>query len=326
MSDRLHALINLLADGRFHSGEQLGKALGVSRAAIWKMLPRLEAMGIEVHAVSGKGYRLAHGFTPLERDAICAELDAGSLALLGKLELLVDTLSTNRYLLDAAMAGAPSGSVCFAEYQQGGRGRRGRQWHSPYGSNLYMSLLWRFGDGTARLGGLSLVVAIALMRCLNELGITGGGIKWPNDILVDGRKLAGILLDVAGESNGPCYVVIGVGLNYRMPDNAAAAIDQPWTDLLQCGLQHGRNRVAGRLLHHLLLVVREYQQEGLNAFRAEWERWDLVRDKEVLVHQGTEKLPGIARGIDESGLLLVEHQDGLRSHASGEVSLRAVAR
>lgn len=325
MSTRFYSLIDQLADGRFHSGEALGQALGVSRAAVWKMIPKLQQLGLEIYAVSGKGYRLATPFEPLHEQELLKHLSAESRKLFSRIALQREIDSTNRYLLQAALGGENSGSVCLAEYQSSGRGRRGRQWASPYGGNIYLSLLWRFNDGTARLGGLSLAVAVALMRLLQELGVEHAGIKWPNDILVGGKKLAGILLDVAGESNGPCHVVIGIGMNYRMATAQAAAIDQPWTDLSQLGLEAGRNEIAGRLLHHLLLALDTYQAKGLPAFIDEWRRWDLARDSSIAIHHGNEARHGIARGIDEQGLLLVEHEDGLRHYASGEVSLRLEA-
>lgn len=322
MSSRKYQLIEQLADGRFHSGEALGKALGVSRAAIWKMIPVLQELGLEVQAVSGRGYRLAVPFEPLERQALLAELTAESRPLLAGLELLHEVDSTNSHLMQAA-ASYPSASACLAEYQSAGRGRRGRRWLSPYGSNLYLSLLWRFQDGTSRLAGLSLAVAVALMRMLVEAGLQEVGIKWPNDILLQGKKLAGTLLDVAGEANGPCYVVIGIGINGRMSAQQAAEIDQPWSDLWRSGIDYRRNRLAGRLLHHLLLSLESYQQAGLEAFRREWQQWDLTHDREVAIHQGERVVTGIARGIDEAGLLRVEHQGAVHHYASGEVSLRA---
>lgn len=325
MSPRIYSLIAQLSDGRFHSGEALGQALGVSRAAVWKMIPRLEELGLEVYAVSGKGYRLAAPFDPLEQGIMLQQLSAESRQHLAGIEVLRELDSTNRYLLQAAAGGADSGSVCLAEYQYGGRGRRGRNWASPYGGNIYLSLLWRFNDGTAQLGGLSLAVAVALMRLLQELGIEKAGIKWPNDILVEGKKLAGILSDVAGESNGPCHVVIGIGINFQMSQNQAANIGQPWVDLTQLGLQQQRSEVAGRLIHHLLLMLDAYQQHGLNAFIDEWRQWDLACDNPIIIHHGDKGMVGVARGIDEQGLLLVEHGEGIHKYASGEVSLRLAA-
>lgn len=325
MSESRTKLIALLSDGAFHSGEHLGKSLGISRAAVWKMIKSLESVGLEIHAVSGRGYRLAKPLELLDDCAIRRQLDAESLTLLKGLEVHPIIDSTNAYLVQRAANGYPSGIACFAEYQQSGRGRRGRQWISPYGSNIYLSLLWRFQEGTGRLGGLSLAVAVAVIRALSECGLHNAGLKWPNDILVNNKKLAGILLEVAGESNGPCYAVIGVGVNFDMPEHAIVGIDQPWTDMRSSGVSEGRNTVAGRILHHLLLAIPQYLHSGLDAVREEWRSWDLLTNREVIVSLGEERRYGVARGIDERGLLLVEDEQGIHSFSSGEVSLRTVA-
>ena len=322
MYDRYSSLISLLSDGAFHSGELLGDALGISRAAVWKLVKGLEAMGFEVHAVSGRGYRLAKSLEMLDEKKILSQLNDVSRDLLVRLEVQQVIDSTNTYLMQKAVNGSPGGFACLAEYQLSGRGRRGRQWVSPYGSNIYLSLLWRFQEGASRLGGLSLAVAVAVMRALTECGLGVGGLKWPNDILVNGKKLAGVLVEVAGESNGPCYAVIGIGINFDMPQNANSRIDQPWTDLRLCGITEERNVVAGKVLHHLLLAIPQYLRGGLDAFREEWRKWDLITGKSVVIMQGEEKRYGVARGIDDRGLLLVEDEQGMHKFSSGEVSLR----
>lgn len=324
MRDSHISLIALLADGAFHSGEHLGNALGVSRAAVWKLVKGLSEVGLDVHAVSGKGYRLARPLELFAEEEIAAQLSVESQALLERIEVHRVLPSTSAYLMERAVTGAPGGVACFAEYQQSGRGRRGRQWIAPYGSNIPLSLLWRFHEGTGRLGGLSLAVAVSLHRALIECGLQGAGLKWPNDILVDGRKLAGILLEVAGESNGPCYAVIGIGVNFDMPEGEVIGINQPWTDLRRCGVHANRNLVAGRILHHLLLAITQYLKGGLDAFRDEWERWDLTANQPVMILHGDEKRYGVARGIDSRGLLRVEDQNGMHSLSSGEVSLRTM--
>lgn len=317
-------LIALLSDGAFHSGERLGTMLGVSRAAVWKMVKGLESLGLDIHAVSGRGYRLANPLELLDENVIRSQLDADSLALLKGLEVCQVVDSTNAYLLQKAVSGSPGGIACFAEYQQSGRGRRGRKWVSPFGSNIYLSLLWRFQEGAGRLGGLSLAVAVAVMRGLADCGLRNAGLKWPNDVLVNNKKLAGILLEVAGESNGPCHSVIGLGVNFDMPVQASNVIDQPWTDIRSCGISTGRNIVAGRILHHLLLAIPQYLHGGLDAFREEWLKWDLMTNHSVVVLQGEDKRYGVARGIDDRGLLLIEDEQGIHSFSSGEVSLRSV--
>jgi len=324
MSEPHSHLIALLSDGAFHSGERLGTALGISRAAVWKMMKGLEAMGLEVHAVSGKGYRLAKPLELLDESVIRSQLGADSVALLEELEVHQAVDSTNAYLVQRAVSGSPGGIACFAEYQENGRGRRGRQWVSPFGGNIYLSLLWRFQEGAGRLGGLSLAVAVAVMRALADCGLRSAGLKWPNDILVNNKKLAGILLEVAGESNGPCYAVIGLGVNFDMPVHATHVIDQAWIDMRSCGVSEGRNIVAGRILHHLLLAIPQYLHTGLDAFTEEWRKWDLMTNQSIVVLQGEDKRYGVARGIDERGLLLVEDEQGIHCFSSGEVSLRSV--
>lgn len=324
MQDSHIKLITLLADGAFHSGELLGQALGISRAAVWKMIKGLESVGIEVYAVSGKGYRLAKPLELLDKRKIIKELDAETRPLLERIEVHQILASTNGYLMERALSGAPGGVACLAEYQKTGRGRRGRTWIAPYGSSITLSLLWRFHEGPGRLGGLSLAVAVATMRALNECGLNDGKLKWPNDILANGRKLAGILLEVTGESNGPCHAVIGIGVNVDMPAIAGTTIDQPWTDLRSCGVNTPRNVLAGRMLHHLLSAIPQYLSGGLEAFREEWSKWDLTVDQSVMILQGEQRRYGIARGIDSRGLLRIEDEQGIHCFASGEVSLRTV--
>jgi BirA family biotin operon repressor/biotin-[acetyl-CoA-carboxylase] ligase len=324
MSDKCFDLVALLADGQFHSGEKIGAAMGMSRAAVWKLVQSLASLGLDVHAVSGRGYRLAQPLELLTEESIRQQLSEHSSALLTRLEIHQVLESSNSYLMQQAMGGSPSGVACFTEYQQAGRGRRGREWLSPYGSNIYLSLLWRFQDGASRLGGLSLAVAVAVMQSLESLGLDSGGLKWPNDIIVKGKKLAGILVDVAGESNGPCHAVIGIGINFDMPEKLGETISQPWTDLRHCGIKASRNEVAGKLLHELLLTIPKYQADGLERFRSAWQRWDLSAGKTVRISHGDESHYGVARGIDERGLLLLQDETGIHRYASGEVSLRAV--
>jgi BirA family biotin operon repressor/biotin-[acetyl-CoA-carboxylase] ligase len=325
MSETLYALIEMLANGRFHSGEALAKRLGIGRAAVWKSLQQVEALGLELHAVNGRGYRLASSIELLDELCIVEQLDGHSRNLLSTLRIFRSIDSTSKYLKQAAESGAPSGTVCLAEHQSAGRGRRGHRWHSPYGSNIYLSILWRFNDGMTHLGGLSLSVAVAMMRCLTDLGVSATGIKWPNDLVTDKGKLAGILLDVAGESSGPCYAVIGIGLNYEMSTTVGSAIDQDWAQLRDTGVSIGRNEVVARLLDNLFEVISLYQEQGFDPFRKEWLQWDILRDNEVTLTMANVAHHGIARGIDEFGMLLLEQQGKICHYAAGEVSLHKVS-
>lgn len=321
----VQTVLTALGDGRFHSGEALGVASGCSRSAIWKAIQSLQQAGVEVFSVRGKGYRLASPIELLNAEAILARMAAITRAAVQDLDICFEVDSTNARLLARAKQQAVSGHACLAERQLAGRGRRGREWVSPFGGNLYLSLLWQFADGAAQVGGLSLAIAVAVIRALREIGLHGAGVKWPNDILVGERKLAGILLELAGEASGPCAVVVGVGLNVRLPADAMAAVTKPWTDV-QTELGHpvARNTLAAKLLHHLIDAVQQFEREGLAPFLSDWLAWDVLADRKVVLDLPQGKVQGVARGVDASGALLLAGIDGeLRRYHSGEVSVRA---
>ncbi|HHJ16248.1 MAG TPA: bifunctional biotin--[acetyl-CoA-carboxylase] ligase/biotin operon repressor BirA [Gammaproteobacteria bacterium] len=322
MSTR-YRVIELLADGHFHSGEWLGRQLGISRAAVWKHVRALSGFGLDVHAVRGQGYRLAVPFQPLSAELICASLDATTLARLDNLEVFREIDSTSDYLRRVTPPGSDVMRACIAEWQSAGRGRRGRPWVSPYGTSLYLSLAVSMPAAGVQSGGLSLVAAIAVLRALQSCGIRGLGLKWPNDIFYQQRKLAGILLDLSGESGGSYQVVMGVGINLTVPDAAARAIDQPWADLSQCGVTVERNHLAGVVVSELVKVIDTFNEKGLDVFKQEWQRFDLIADREVRLHSDSiETISGIARGIDAHGALLIEANGTTRSYHAGEVSVR----
>lgn len=329
MKSLAQTLLLKLADGQFHSGTTLGKQTGRTRTAVWKAIQSLQKNGLSIYSVRGKGYRLAESIELLNQVDILAALAEISGAgdtpkYLQQLDVFHDIESTNAYLLDIAKSSHHSGHACLAEQQHAGRGRRGRRWVSPFGGNLYASLLWQFNIGTAQLGGLSLAIAVAVMRTLRAVGLTGAGVKWPNDIVLDGKKLAGILLELSGEAGGPCAVVIGVGLNVRARAAEMAAVDQAWTDLeSELGQSVSRNRLAAQLLYQLIVAVREFESHGLCAFLKEWAAYDVFSDTEVVLHLPQEKVRGIARGIDEDGALILVTEDGVQRYHSGDVSLRA---
>ena len=313
-------MVELLADGRFQSGERLGERLGVTRAAIWKQLRGLERLGLSVQAVRGKGYRLARPLELLDADTIRAGLSPEVRQSLAAIEYFHELDSTNSHL--RARGELPSGTVCLAECQTGGRGRRGRHWVSPYGANLYLSLAWRFEPGLAVLGGLSLAVGIALMRALRRLGVEDAGLKWPNDIYLRGSKLAGILVEASGESAGPCFVVIGIGINVAMPASQGARIDQQWTDLSSNGIHVSRNRLATALLDELVPILETYTHHGLQPFLAEWRRHDLSHGVPVQLQLRGANMTGKGMGIDQDGAFLLETPEGVQRFTSGQVSLR----
>ncbi|GIX31511.1 MAG: bifunctional ligase/repressor BirA [Porticoccaceae bacterium] len=310
-------LLELLADGHLHSGAALAANLGVSRTAVWKGVTALRALGVEVQAEGGKGYRIPGGLELLDAERIRRLLPASAAALLAGLEVLEEVDSTNRYLADLAER-AHARSV-LAERQTRGRGRRGRSWVSPFGRNLYLSVGWRWEGGIAALEGLSPAVALAVRRALG--GDPRLAVKWPNDVLLDGRKVAGILSEIHGDPVGPCLLVVGIGVNLGMGESGAA-IDQPWADLTELGRQ-GRNATAAALLAELLPLLDRFPRSGFEPFREEWNRLDLCRDRPVRVHLAGNPVDGVARGVGPTGALLVETGGVLRSFQGGEISVRA---
>jgi BirA family biotin operon repressor/biotin-[acetyl-CoA-carboxylase] ligase len=317
-------IISLLADGEFHSGTELARVMGVSRSAIWKQLNSLSELGLDYSGVRGKGYRLSKPLELLTQDAIIEALHDQAAKRVSLIEIHDQINSTNSYLLGLAQQGAPTGMVCLAERQTAGKGRRGRQWISPFGCNIYLSILWRFQkNGLAALSGLSLAAGVAVIRALYQFGIFQVGLKWPNDLMSQGKKLGGILVEVSGESDGPCLAVIGLGLNLSMPEHQASQISQPWTDLTRLTGQKRipRNQLIAALLNQFLPLIADYEESGIEAFVDEWRCYDCLYNKPISLILGGRQIQGIAAGIDDRGMLAVKLSDGTEQFfASGEVS------
>ncbi len=326
MSD-LHQrqLLERLSDGSFHSGEELAQLLGVSRTAIWKQIQSLRSdYNLDIHAVHGRGYRLADSLELLNADQITEGLSMQQLKMLSQLQIHVSVDSTNSHLKKQMLQGIDSGSACLSEYQSAGRGRRGRGWVSPFGCNLYLSLYWRFERSMTEIGGVSIAVGTVLASVLSEQA-ANVALKWPNDVLVDGKKIAGILVDVQGAADGPVDAVIGIGVNLHLPAYASRQIDQPWTDLQRQGDKVIlRNQFAARLLGELLEAMELFQRYQLSPFIPRWRQHDLFHGEEVMLFHPHRKIRGIHKGIADDGSLLLEVDGKLCRFQSGEVSLRRV--
>lgn len=322
MKPLAHRVLTLLADADFHSGQALARGLGMSRASVWQAVRELETAGLVIYKVRGRGYRLAQPLSLLDPVAIERHLGpcAGNLAL----QILESVGSTSTLLMERAQAGAPHATVIAAEWQSGGRGRRGRAWHAEIGGALTFSLLWRFVEGAGFLAGLSLAVGVALARGLEKLGVAGGGLKWPNDVVWRGRKLAGILIEMQGDALGPSLAVIGIGVNVRLSDAVRSRIDQEVTDLENaCGRALDRNEVLALLLVELHGVLETFAREGFAPLRGEWQRRHAHQDRAVtVILPDARRETGIARGVAEDGALLVETRGGLRRYHSGEIGVR----
>lgn len=319
-------LLKILADGKYHSGADLGRFLGVSRAAVWKVIQKIEtSFGLTIFAVKGKGYRLQQPLELLDKNIIAERLSDKTSSQLSQFDILFDIDSTNQYLNIKSLTGAASAYLVLAEQQTKGQGRRGRHWVSPFGANLYLSLLWRFQAGPAQLGCLGLVIAVAIVRVLHQLGIRDAGVKWPNDIYWNNRKLAGILLEMRGESSGPSAVIIGVGVNIAIPHHdteSSDRIDQPWVDLESIlNTKVERNHFASLVINEIFNVLNVFpmQQKSL---LDEWNDMDILKGEDVDVHFSDKVIKGKALGINSDGALRIQHNGNEIICHSGEVSIR----
>ncbi|MGE5526067.1 MAG: biotin--[acetyl-CoA-carboxylase] ligase [Rhodospirillaceae bacterium] len=317
-----HAVLRALADGDFHSGEALAQAAEMSRASVWHAIRELESAGLTVYKVRGRGYRLARPIDLLDIAAIRKAL--GEHAGDFHVDVADSVESTNTALLQRAAAGAPHASVLAAEAQTAGRGRMGRAWQSGIGGGLTFSVLWRFEQGAGWLGGLSLAAGIAGVRVLRRYGIDDAGLKWPNDILWRGCKLAGILIEMQGDALGPSAAIIGMGINVRLVPAVRDRIDNAVADIeAACGRAVDRNRLLAELLVELRSVLDGFGREGLAPLREEWRGYHLYEGRRVVVKRPDGRAQrGVAVGIADDGALLLETPNGIECYHSGEVSLR----
>ena len=315
-------LVQLLADGRFHSGEEIGRQLGVSRSAVWKQLKKLSEYGLTVKSVKGRGYRLPHKLELLDRKTLLASLSTEQAAKVSNLDLLFTVDSTNDWAMKKLHLGeASTGYVCLAEFQRCGRGRRGRQWISPLASNIIFSMIWEFEGGATVLEGLSLAVGVAVVRALNAMGVDQVQLKWPNDILLNDAKVGGVLLDMTGDPAGTCQVIVGVGINVYMSDQQPA-IHQSWTSILHHFPNVSRNQLTAKLISELTALVSDYSEAGFVSVKQEWLSYDAYQGREVQLTAGDTLLQGLVTGVADNGALLLKVDGIERAIHGGEVSLR----
>nr|WP_176426179.1 biotin--[acetyl-CoA-carboxylase] ligase [Chromobacterium sp. ASV5] len=321
MNEHAFAVLRQLSDGRFHSGEAIAQQLGCSRTLVWQAAHAIEQeLGLTVFSVRGQGYKLAQPFSWLDVATAREALDEAAAEVF-TLAVAERTDSTNTQLMARASNGGLHGLVLATELQTAGRGRLGRRWQVRLGSGLTFSLLWRFERGMAQLAGLSLAVGVALARALRGLGAPVT-LKWPNDVLLAGNKLAGILIELSGDALGPAAVVIGIGLNVNDP----GPVDQPAASLADAGVALDRSRLLALLLNELRLVLAEFDRGGFAPLRQEWESLSAFQDCPVrLSFSRGEPVEGVMRGVADNGALLVETVVGLQTFHAGEVSLRKLA-
>jgi BirA family biotin operon repressor/biotin-[acetyl-CoA-carboxylase] ligase len=317
------ALVASLVSGTEWSGSTLAASLGITRAAVWKQIEQLRALGLGVHAVAGRGYRLEAPVELLNAQAIETAVARAQRAAVGAIDVHWQIDSTSSELSRiASLSSEPR--ACLAEIQTQGRGRRGRTWRTPLGGGIALSQLRRFDVGMAALAGLSLVAGIAVMRALRDAGVEGAALKWPNDIVANGKKLGGILVELGGDALGPCHAIVGIGINVAIGAREGAAIDQPWTDLaaLTNARTPSRNRLAGLVLSRLAEALDAFAADGFEAFADEYATHDALSGREIVVAGGRETWNGIARGVTSRGALRVIRGGAEVAVDSGEVSVR----
>ncbi len=329
MHSTRNQLLRLLAPGEFMSGTVLGTQLSVSRTAVAKHIDGLKHLGLDIYSVKGKGYKLSAPLSLLSAISISQyyqqlyKASSGSQNEPLNLHVLNIIDSTNTYI-KTHLQSLDSGTACIAEAQTAGRGRHGRQWVSPFGSSIYLSMYWCFAGGYQTLSGLSLVVGLAVHATLAQCGVDTAKLKWPNDVYVNMQKIAGILIEVEGSVGDSVHCVIGVGLNVNLPDGIGG-IEQPFTDL-QSQLDEqmvDRNHLTAQLIHQLRQYMLQFEAHGLAPFIAQWQALNVFDQQEINVHFGQDIISGTCIGINEQGALLVDVAGQVKSFHGGEISVRA---
>jgi BirA family transcriptional regulator, biotin operon repressor / biotin---[acetyl-CoA-carboxylase] ligase len=314
----LHQLITILNDQRFHSGTALGVQLNTCRSNIWKMINTLKQKGLDIQAVPKKGYRLSTPIELLSHHTITSQLDAHGQLYADHMHIFPIIDSTNTFALEKLRKGHREPMICFAEEQSAGRGRRGNHWVSPFGQNIYCTMVDFLAPNSMDFSSISLCISIAIADCLRHYTNDGAiQIKWPNDILCHGKKISGILIESITEANDQIPVVIGMGINLNMQTNGTQSIDQTWADLKHHSTQPiSRNTFAAQLINHVSKSIVTYKTQGFAAFHPSWQAYDALKDQSIALQQGTDTITGIARGISNKGELIIERSAQATFYAS----------
>ncbi|ABE53451.1 Biotin--acetyl-CoA-carboxylase ligase [Shewanella denitrificans OS217] len=308
-------ILALLSSDHFVSGEQLAQELAISRSAIQQQIEAMGEFGIDIYSVKGKGYKLATPICLLDETQLLQQLS-------NRCFYFNDIPSTNAFMLTHGQE-LKSGDICLAEYQSAGRGRRGRQWLSPYGHHIYASLYWRLEQGMPQAMGLSLVVACSIVTVLKQMGVSGLGLKWPNDIYLNDKKLAGILIELINSAEQACQLVIGFGINMSMSASQGELIDQPWSDLSTLESMPDKTELVIAVHKQLKQDLKRFEAAGLKDFIDAWQADDIFMGREVSLLMAPNEVTGIYKGIDEQGAVLLQTAQGLQAFVGGEISLRA---
>lgn len=316
-----HQLKKLLKSGEFCSGEDLAEGLGITRSAVWKHIKNIEEQGIPIEAVTGKGYRIPGGLEFLSKSKITSHLEAKNNLIPTKLQVLDIIPSTNTLLMDQmAQKKLETGHIVLAEMQTQGKGRMGKIWHSPYGRNLYLSLLWKFHLDLASLAGLSVLVGLSIIQALASLDISSVKLKWPNDLYADSKKLGGILIESSREAEGPIQAVIGIGLNVHSV-NKELGLQTRATCLSELApMEVYRNQLAAEVIYTLIKNLKLFETQGLKPWKNALVQYDMLKGKQITLQLPNEKLTGVAKGINQQGGIQLKTTQGLQTFQLGSVS------
>ncbi|MBH0093642.1 bifunctional biotin--[acetyl-CoA-carboxylase] ligase/biotin operon repressor BirA [Pseudoalteromonas sp. HL-AS2] len=317
------AILNALNQGGFISGQVLGEQLGISRAAISKHIKSLQEMGLDIFKVTGKGYSLNSQVGLLNQAQIQQHYQAlGATTAKVEVHPIIDSTNSELMRRIQAKTELESGTVIVAEMQQLGRGRRGRVWQSPFGANLYYSYFWRLDDGIQAAMGVSIVVGLAVYDAIKALYNIEVELKWPNDIYLNKQKLAGVLVELDAQPQGPCQLVIGIGINLQMPESFSQHIDQAWTDLSQHTQQLNKNQLVASLTYYLEQRLEQYSESGLQSMHQQWNALNAFAGECVELNTGHRSWRGICEGIDSQGGIRIRQDGEVKSYYGGEISLR----
>ncbi len=319
---RIELVLRKLSDGKFHSGQSIAKELGVSRTAVWKLIQKIESWQVEIYSIRGRGYQIPGGLELLDEETLQQAANLNN-HLFKQVTVLTSVDSTADFLAQQWKKQPGVGQVCIAEHQTSGRGRKGRPWVSPFGANLYFSIGVELPLGLSALGGLSLAVGICLCQTLNRFAENQIRIKWPNDLLVDDKKLAGILVEASGESSDKSFLNIGVGVNWNMLNEQGKAVDQPWINLKKLVVEGtSRNDILADILTSLDGALIDYLNNGFCRFASKWSELSAMYQQKVVLHLPHQQIEGIEVGVESNGALKLETVEGVKVFHSGEVSLR----
>lgn len=324
--EQILKLLEILSDMRVHSGVELGKLLGISRSGIWKIVQNAnQHLGTDIQAISAKGYTLGLAIDWLSAPVVYANFQKLETSTrIASITTLKSVSSTNDIALAAAASGAEKGAVWLAEHQAAGRGRRGRVWISPLIGNVYASLLWRFDGGVAILEGLSLVIGVAIAEALKNFGLEKVLVKWPNDILLDSKKLGGVLIEIGGDPLDNCYVVIGIGINTAITQCLERQATQPIVSTMEYIPPTSRNRLIAHILESVSEALVMFESAGFRMFVDRWRQVDSLMGKEVFIYGTNDVISGMCRGVTERGALIIETVRGREEINAGEVTVRQI--